>query len=82
MKVKKNKPEMFTDEGLFVYKFTYDFPIDERRAGWGGREPVFIQCDAKYVELIQSDPIGNDETRDEYMIRVENFDKCTIWFES
>lgn len=79
--VEKTTPEMFSDEGLFVYRFTDDFPVAERSAAWGGRDAVYIKCDEALVEFVQSDPLGDDPTQDEYLIPLAAFGRCEIWFE-
>jgi len=68
-------------KGLFVYKFTEDYPIEERRAEWAYRDIIFVKCDEKFVEWFQDDPLGEDKTRDEYLIPARNFKKCEWWRE-
>ena len=68
----------FAEEGLFVYKHHKDFPEEQRSIDWGGRIGIIIYCDEAHVELVQTDPIGDDPDNDEYMIPVEAFPHCTI----
>lgn len=55
-------------DGLFVYKYSLDFP-DEI---WSGRNKVIFNIDDQHVELIQENPM-NDSRLDEYLIRSKNF---------
>ena len=66
----------FDRDGLYVYRYTEGLDVQERSRKWNYREPVYIRCDEEYVELVQTDPLGNDPTWDEYLIPVEHFDKC------
>jgi len=65
--------------GLFVYKFLDDFPVEQRMREWAYRDPMIIKCPEKLVELVQTDPIGEDPSRDEYVIPHKHFDKCEYW---
>lgn len=66
-------------DGLFVYKFTDEYPIEQRRRDWANRDVIFVSCDVELVELVQRDPIGSDSSRDEYVIPSKHFDKCNWW---
>ena len=72
-----DSPDSFSDEGLFVYKYHQDFPVEERGLAWGGRTDIIIECDEKHVELVQTDPLGDNPDNDEYIIPVANFKHCT-----
>lgn len=71
-------PASFCEEGLFVYKYHSNFPIEERSVAWGGRIGMIISCDENHVEIVQEDPLGDDPDNDEYIIPVENFQFCEI----
>lgn len=64
--------------GLFVYKFTDDFPLEEMRAKWAYRDVIFIKCDDKYVDSVQDDPLCRDPSLDEYVIKSMHFNKCQV----
>jgi len=65
--------------GLFVYRYNDRFPVEERQREWAYRDPIIIECDRRYVELVQTDPLGNDRSRDEYAIPAKHFNKCEWW---
>ena len=76
--IEDDDPASFAAEGLFVYKWRDGFPEAEKSIEWGGRTGILINCEEKYVELIQEDPIGDNPDNDEYMILIENFKHCKI----
>lgn len=65
--------------GLFVYKYDSDFPVAQRAAEWGYRDAVVISVPDGVAQLEQTDPLGDDETRDEYVIPADAFDRCDYW---
>ena len=73
-----DSPDSFSGEGLFVYRYHADFPIEERGLAWGGRTGIIIECDEKYVEIVQTDPLGDNPDNDEYLISIEHFKHCRI----
>ena len=64
--------------GLFVYEYDGEYPLAERQREWAYRDAVIIRCPAGLVEFIQDDPLGNDKTRDEYLIPTRHFNQCRI----
>jgi len=66
--------------GLFVYRYSESFPVAERSREWGHREAVIVECDENLVKCVQPDPLGDDETRDEYLIPPVAFDRCDWWW--
>jgi len=66
-------------DGIYVYEYTDDFPVDERSAKWNYREPIIIECDENLVKYEQGDPLGHDETYTEYVIPAAAFAKCKWW---
>ncbi len=66
-------------KGLFVYKFSEEFPLEETMSAWGNRTPIIIDCPEHLVVFVQDDPIGDDPHMTEYVIPFEAFAKCRYW---
>jgi len=66
-------------DGIYVYKYTEDFPVMERSAKWNYREPIIILCEETLVKFEQNDPLGTDETYTEYVIPASAFPFCAWW---
>lgn len=77
-----NSPESFTGECIFVYQYSDSFPVYEVAENWRRYNWVILETEECNVELEQKYP-GDDgdefaEYLDEYIIKIENFDKVNI----
>lgn len=63
----------FRAEGLFVYRAPATAEARRAIAEMWNREYVLIECDRRYVTLVQRNPLGTGRALDEYMIPVQHF---------
>ena len=65
--------------GLFVYKYTPEFSINEAMEIWGRMNYLIIECDEALVELVQENPLEDRPEFDEYLIPYEYFNKIKVY---
>lgn len=77
-----NSPESFSGECFFCYKYSDNFPVYEIAEQWNRYSWIILEIQEELIELEQIYPgDDNDEFasfQDEYIIKIENFNKAKI----